>query len=70
MELMEELSFSRSFDRNLVFNQLEADWLNVMALASTMILGSESHEIHDPLLLSYGSGSPQNTQVKVKFRVT
>jgi hypothetical protein len=38
------------------------DWLTaklLLVLASTVILGSESHEIHDHILLSDGSGSLQ-----------
>jgi hypothetical protein len=33
----------------------------LLALASTVILGSESHETHDHTLLSDGSGSLQTT---------
>jgi hypothetical protein len=43
-------------------NLSKIDWLTaklLLALASTIIFGSESHETHDHILLSGGSASLQ-----------
>jgi hypothetical protein len=49
-----------------------AGWLTAKllpVLASTVILSSESHGTHENILLSYGSGSPQTTLVKLPARL-
>jgi hypothetical protein len=54
---------------------LKADWLTdwltaclnnwLLGLASTVILGSESHGTHDRILLSHGSGSLETTHQRM-----